>query len=97
MHGWGFHVNKIEFPDYFYQSEGDGVKGLSGEDERKIKEEMDYYYSLRGWDFETGLPSTAAKLRNWGWRENSRGLRQRQTLRRLGRSPLCRNGIFRSK
>ena len=53
----GISRKQDKFPEYFYQSEGDALLGLTLEDEKTIDEEMDYYYTLRGWDLETGQPT----------------------------------------
>ncbi|MEL7642397.1 MAG: aldehyde ferredoxin oxidoreductase N-terminal domain-containing protein [Solidesulfovibrio sp.] len=53
----GITRKQDKFPEYFYQSLGDGVGGLTEEDEKIIRDEMDYYYFLRGWDLETGQPT----------------------------------------
>jgi aldehyde:ferredoxin oxidoreductase len=55
----GISRKQDKFPEYFYQSVGDDLRGLTLEDEKAIDEAMDYYYTLRGWNLETGQPTKA--------------------------------------
>jgi len=53
----GISRKQDKFPEYYYKPKDAATPGITKEDEKIIKEIMDYYYSLRGWDLETGLPS----------------------------------------
>jgi aldehyde:ferredoxin oxidoreductase len=53
----GISRKQDKFPKYYYESKDKETPGITEADEKTIEEEMDYYYTLRGWDLETGLPS----------------------------------------
>lgn len=88
----GISRKQDKFPEYFYQSEGDDVRGLTGEDEKTIKDEMDYYYSLRGWDLETGQP-TKAKADELGLKEEWTALQKGRPYKDWEGPPLSKRGI----
>lgn len=53
----GISRQQDKFPEYFYHAKNERMPSLSKRDEQIIQEVMDYYYALRDWDLETGLPS----------------------------------------
>jgi len=71
----GISRKQDKFPEYFYQSGGPDLTGLTEKEEKLIKQAMDYYYSLRGWDLETGHPSTA-KAKELGLEEEIKALQK---------------------
>jgi aldehyde:ferredoxin oxidoreductase len=88
----GISRNQDKFPEYFYQSDGDDVRGLTEEDEKVINEEMDYYYTLRGWDLETGQP-TRMKAEELGLETEWIALQQGGPYKNWEGPPLTRFGI----
>lgn len=88
----GISRNQDKFPEYFYQSNGDDLRGLTEEDEKVINEEMDYYYTLRGWDLETGQP-TKTKAEELGLETEWLGLQQGGPYKNWEGPPLTRFGI----
>jgi aldehyde:ferredoxin oxidoreductase len=52
----GISRKQDTFPEYFYASKDENTHALTSAEDKTIKDVMDYYYSLRGWDLGTGLP-----------------------------------------